>query len=175
MLIGWFFCAMLLTRAVLAARHGASRGVRCASVIVDALEQRAPSPRVSELCTTIASLSLLETADLVKLLRERLNIQEVVPAVAVAAGPASPAADEPAADKPKEAEKTLFNLTLKSFDAAAKAKLIREIKSLLNLGLVEAKAFVEAAPKMVQENMKKDDAEKMKKTLEDLGAVVELS
>lgn len=108
--------------------------------------------------------------------QSRLNIPDL-PVGGFAAAPppgtAAPAAaaeeDEPA---PKEQEKTLFNLTLKSFDAAAKPKVIKEIKSLLNLSLVESKKFAESVPKQMQENVNKEDAQKIIDTMKALGAVV---
>ena len=92
-----------------------------------------------------------------------------------AAAPAAPAAveeaDEPAA---APAEKTLFNLKLKSFDTASKAKVIKEVKNLLGLSLVDSKKFVESAPKQMKENVPKEDAEKIIATMKELGAVVEM-
>ena len=79
--------------------------------------------------------------------------------------------DEPA---PKQEEKTLFNLKLKSIDTAAKPKIIKEIKSMLGLSLVDSKKFVESAPKMMKESVPKEDGEKVVKTMKDLGAVVEM-
>lgn len=85
----------------------------------------------------------------------------------------SKAASAPAA-APVEA-KTEFSVTLEKFDPASKAKVIREIKSILpSLNLVEAKAFVEGAPKLVKEKLKKEEAEKLKATLEAIGATVTL-
>lgn len=81
-------------------------------------------------------------------------------------------AEEPAA---AVAEKTEFRVTLEKFDPSSKAKVIREIKALLpQLNLVEAKTFVESAPKLIKEKVKKEEAEKIKKTLEELGATVSL-
>ena len=73
---------------------------------------------------------------------------------------------------PAAAEKTLFTLQLQEFDASAKAKVIKEVKSLLGLSLVESKKFVESAPKMMKENVTKEDAEKIIATMKDLGAKV---
>lgn len=73
---------------------------------------------------------------------------------------------------PAAAEKTLFTLQLQEFDAATKAKVIKEIKSLLGLSLVESKKFVESAPKMMKENVPKEDAEKIIATMKELGAKV---
>jgi large subunit ribosomal protein L7/L12 len=89
-----------------------------------------------------------------------------------AGGPAAPAAapveEEEAA--PAAAEKTLFNLKLEKFDAAAKPKVIKEIKAMLGLSLVDSKKFVESAPKMMKEGVPKEEAEKIVETLKALGA-----
>lgn len=136
----------------------------------------APSAKLEDIVSQISSLTLLETADLVSLLKTRLNITEVAaPAAsatpaAAAGGDAAPAA----AAAPAEAEKSVFNLKLESFDAAAKAKVIREVKAALGLNLVDAKKFVESAPKVLKEGVTKEDADKIKKALEAAGAVVKL-
>lgn len=91
-------------------------------------------------------------------------------AAAPAAAPAAPVEEEEAA--PAVQEKTLFTLSLKSFDAAAKPKIIKEIKSMLGLSLVDSKKFVESAPKMMKEGVPKEEAEKIIKTLKELGGVV---
>ncbi|KAL8689987.1 MAG: hypothetical protein Q9224_004513 [Gallowayella concinna] len=89
---------------------------------------------------------------------------------ASAPAPAPIVEEEEAA--PAAAEKTLFTLTLKSFDAAAKPKIIKEIKSMLGLSLVESKKFVEGAPKMMKEGVPKGEGEKIVETMKGLGAVV---
>ncbi|KAJ3039600.1 54S ribosomal protein L12, mitochondrial [Rhizophlyctis rosea] len=98
--------------------------------------------------------------------------------VAAAAAPATAAAAAPAADAApaKEAKaQTEFKVKLEKFDAAAKAKIIKEIKGLIpGANLVEAKKFVESVPKVVRENVPKEEAEKIKKQLEALGATVVL-
>lgn len=134
----------------------------------------AVDPRISRIVDDISGLTLLQAADLVSLLKSRLNIQEIaMPAAAsapVAAAPAEEAAEE---EKPKE--KTVFNVTLKSFDAGAKPKIIREVKAMVpNLTLIDAKKFVESVPQLLKENLSKEDAEKLKQTFEGLGAVVVL-
>jgi large subunit ribosomal protein L7/L12 len=85
---------------------------------------------------------------------------------------AAPAEEEEAA--PKQEEKTLFNLKLESFDAAAKPKIIKEIKSMLGLSLVDSKKFVESAPKLMKEGVPKEEAEKIIETLRGLGGVVKM-
>lgn len=92
---------------------------------------------------------------------------------AQAAAGAPAAAVEEAEEAPvAPAEKTLFTLKLQSFDAAAKAKVIKEVKGMLGLSLVDSKKFVESAPKMMKENVPKEDAEKIIATMKELGAVV---
>jgi large subunit ribosomal protein L7/L12 len=102
-----------------------------------------------------------------------LNIPDL-PVGGFAAGPApgaaAPAAAEEEEPAPAAAEKTLFNLKLESFEAASKPKVIKEIKSMLGLSLVDSKKFVESAPKVMKENVPKEEAEKIIETLKGLGA-----
>lgn len=91
---------------------------------------------------------------------------------AAAAPAAAPAAEEVEEAAPAAAEKSLFTLKLQAFDAGAKAKIIKEIKSLLGLSLVDSKKFVESAPKMMKENIPKDEAEKIIASMKELGATV---
>jgi large subunit ribosomal protein L7/L12 len=94
-----------------------------------------------------------------------------------AAAPAQAQAAAPAEEEetaPKQEEKTLFNLKLESFDAAAKPKIIKEIKSMLGLSLVDSKKFVESAPKLMKEGVPKEEAEKIIETLRGLGGVVKM-
>jgi large subunit ribosomal protein L7/L12 len=103
----------------------------------------------------------------------RLNIPDL-PVGGFAAGPATaaPAAAEEEEAAPAAQEKTLFNLKLQSFDAGSKPKVIKEIKSLLGLSLVDSKKFVESAPKLMKEGVPKEEGEKIVETLKALGAVV---
>ena len=91
---------------------------------------------------------------------------------ASAAPVAAPAEEEEAA--PKQEEKTLFNLKLESFETASKPKVIKEIKSMLGLSLVDSKRFVESAPKLMKEGVPKEEAEKIIETLKGLGGVVKM-
>ncbi|KAH8805648.1 ribosomal protein L7/L12 C-terminal domain-containing protein [Xylogone sp. PMI_703] len=131
------------------------------------------NPKISGIVDQISQLTLLETADLVASLKSRLNIPDM-PIGGFAAAPAAPVAapveEEEAA--PVQQEKSLFNLKLMSFDAAAKPKIIKEIKSLLGLSLVDSKKFVESAPKLMKEGVPKEEAEKIIATLKELGGVV---
>ncbi|KAF5333688.1 hypothetical protein D9611_002279 [Ephemerocybe angulata] len=132
------------------------------------------NPTINRIVDDISGLTLLQASDLVAQLKSRLNIQEIaMPAASAAPAAAAPASDEPAAEKPKE--KTVFNVMLESFDATAKPKVIREVKALVpNLTLIDAKKFVESLPKVLKENLSKEDAEKLKATFEAIGGVVKL-
>lgn len=96
-------------------------------------------------------------------------------APAAASGPAAPAApveeDEPA---PVAQEKSLFTLKLKSFDAAAKSKIIKEVKAMLGLSLIDSKKFVESVPKVMKEGVTKEEGTKIVDTIKALGGVVEM-
>lgn len=96
---------------------------------------------------------------------------------AFAAPAAAPAAAAPAEEEeaaPAAAEKTVFAVKLVSFDSGSKPKVIKEVKAMLGLSLVDSKKFVESAPKVMKESVPKDEAEKMKETLQALGAMVEI-
>jgi large subunit ribosomal protein L7/L12 len=120
---------------------------------------------VAELIQQIDKLTVLELADLVKQLEEKYGVSAAAP-VAMVAGPAAAAA-APAA------EKTEFDVIL-SEAGPEKIKVIKAVRELTSLGLTEAKAFVESAPKAVKEGVTKDEAESVKKKLEEAGAKVEI-
>ncbi|EED15023.1 50S ribosomal protein L12 [Talaromyces stipitatus ATCC 10500] len=143
----------------------------------DAVAAAPANPKIVQIVDQISQLTLLETADLVASLKSRLNIPDLpVGGFAVAAGPGGAAGGAAAAEEeeaaPAAAEKTLFNLKLESFDAASKPKVIKEIKSMLGLSLVDSKKFVESVPKVLKENVAKDECEKIIETLKGLGAKV---
>ncbi|WP_439500324.1 50S ribosomal protein L7/L12 [Bosea sp. (in: a-proteobacteria)] len=123
---------------------------------------------LAKLVDELSSLTVLEAADLAKLLEEKWGVSAAA-AVAVAAGPAAGGAGAAAAAE----EQTEFTVVL----AAAgdkKIEVIKEVRAITGLGLKEAKDLVEAAPKPVKESVGKDEAEKLKKQLEAVGAKVEL-
>ncbi len=113
----------------------------------------------------LSSLTVLEAAELAKLLEDKWGVSAAA-AVAVAAGPAAAAA--PAAE-----EKTEFTVVLAAV-GEKKIEVIKEVRAITGLGLKEAKDLVEGAPKPVKEGINKDDAAKIKATLEKVGAKVEL-
>ena len=122
-----------------------------------------------EILDGIANMSVLELSELLKEFEERFGVTAAAP-VAVAA-PAGPAAGAEAA--PAEEEKDEFDVVLTSA-GDKKIQVIKEVRTLTNLGLKEAKDLVEGAPKAVKENVSKEDAQKLKKQLEDGGAKVSL-
>jgi len=89
-----------------------------------------------------------------------------------AAAPAAPAAVVEEEAAPAAQEKTLFTLTLKSFDAGAKPKIIKEIKSMLGLSLVDSKKFVESAPEQMKVGVPKDESQQIIEAMKALGVVV---
>ncbi|CAK7243635.1 MAG: 54S ribosomal protein L12, mitochondrial [Sporothrix thermara] len=140
--------------------------------------EAAVDPKISTIVDQISQLTLLETASLVSTLKTRLNIPDL-PVGGFAAAPAAGAAAAPAEAAEEEApaaaaEKSLFTLKLMSFDTGSKPKVIKEIKNLLGLSLVDSKKFVESAPKVMKESVPKEEAEKIIATLKDLGAVVNM-
>jgi len=108
----------------------------------------------------------------VSTLKNKLNIPDLPVGGFAAAPAAAPVAEEAEEVAPAAAEKHLFTLKLQGIDAASKAKVIKEVKSLLGLSLVDSKKFVESAPKMMKENVPKEDAEKIINTMKEIGATV---
>jgi len=123
---------------------------------------------LNQIAESLSSLTVMQAAELVKMLEQKWGVSAAAP-VAVAAGPAAGAA---AAAKPAE-EKTEFTLVL----AAAgekKINVIKEVRAITGLGLKEAKDLVEGAPKTVKEGLSKEDANKFAEQLKAAGATVEL-
>ena len=121
---------------------------------------------LSKIVDDLSALTVLEAAELSKLLEEKWGVSAAA-AVAVAA-PAGAGAGGPAVE-----EKTEFDVILTG-DGGKKINVIKEVRAITGLGLTEAKTLVESAPKAVKEGINKDEAEKIKKQLEEAGATVEL-
>jgi len=119
---------------------------------------------LEKIAEDLSALTVLEAADLSKLLEEKWGVSSAAP-VAVAA---APAAGEEAVE-----EKTEFDVVLASF-GEKKINVIKEVRAMTGLGLKEAKDLVESAPKAIKEAVSKDEAEELKKKLEAVGATVEL-
>ena len=120
---------------------------------------------IENILAEIKELKLLEVAELVKLMEEEFGVSAAAP-VAVA-GVAAAGGDA-------AAEKTEFHVILKAA-GDSKLKVVKAVKELAGLGLAEAKALVDGAPKAVKEGVSKDEAEKLKAALEEAGATVELA
>ncbi len=121
------------------------------------------SEKITALIEEVKALTVLELSELVKALEEEFGVSAAAMAAPAAAGPAEAAA-----------EKTEFDVVLAGFDAAAKIKVIKAVREITGLGLAEAKAAVEGAPKTLKEAVSKDEAEELKKKLEEAGGKVEL-
>ena len=123
---------------------------------------------LQKLVDDLSALTVLEAAELSKLLEEKWGVSAAA-AVAVAA----PAAGGAGAGAAAAEEKTEFDVILTG-DGGKKINVIKEVRAITGLGLGEAKALVEGAPKAVKEGVNKDEAEKIKKQIEDAGGTVEL-
>ncbi len=121
---------------------------------------------LTKIADELSSLTILEAAELVKLLEEKWGVSAAAPvAMAAAGGAAAPAA--------VVEEQTEFNVILADI-GPNKINVIKEVRAITALGLKEAKDLVEAAPKAVKEGVSKDEAAKLKKQLEDAGAKVDI-
>ena len=124
---------------------------------------------IEKLAEELVGLTVLEVNELSNVLKEKYGIEPAAAAVAVAAAPAAGVEGAAAAE-----EKSEYDVVLK--DAGAqKVAVIKAVKDITNLGLGEAKALVDGAPKTILEKAKKEDAEEAKKKLEEAGATVELA
>mgnify|MGYP000963958874 FL=1 len=112
----------------------------------------------------VEKMSVLELADLVKVMEDKFGVSAAAP-VAVAAAPAEAA--------PAEEEKSMFNIVLKD-GGSNKIGAIKVVREITELGLKEAKDLVDGAPQVVKEDVKKEDAEAIKAKFEEIGATVEL-
>ena len=125
-----------------------------------------------ELIDAIKGMTVLELSDLVKALEEEFGVSAAV-AVAPAGAAAVASGDASTAPAAAEEEKTSFTVNMTSF-GANKIQVIKAVRELTTLGLKEAKELVESAPKAVKENVNKEEAEAMKKKLEEAGATIEI-
>ena len=121
------------------------------------------SEKITAMIEEIKGLTVLELSELVHALEEVFGVSAAAMA-APAAGAAAPAAEE----------KTDFDVILAGFDAAAKIKVIKIVREVMGLGLAEAKAAVEGVPTVMKEGLSKEDAEALKKQVEEVGGKVEL-
>ncbi|MCL1931830.1 MAG: 50S ribosomal protein L7/L12 [Treponema sp.] len=123
-----------------------------------------------EILEAIASMTVLEVSELVKMMEEKFGVSAAAPvAVAVGGGGAGGGAPAAAAE-----EKTEFNVILKAFEESKKIAVIKEVRAVTGLGLKEAKDLVEGAPKPLKENASKDEAAKIKEAVTAAGGTVEI-
>ena len=123
---------------------------------------------VAEIVEKIEKLTLMEAAELKKALEEKFGVTAAAPVIMGGAMPAAGAGAAPAAE-----EKTEFTVVLKEA-GAQKINVIKVVRAATGLGLKEAKDLVDGAPKAIKESISKDDAEKLRKELEEAGAKVEM-
>jgi large subunit ribosomal protein L7/L12 len=121
---------------------------------------------LAKLVDDLSALTVIQAAELAKMLEEKWGVSAAAPVAVAAAGGAAPAAE--AAEV-----KTEFDVILTAF-GEKKVNVIKEVRSITSLGLKEAKDLVEAAPKPVKEGVNKEEADKIKKQLEEAGATVEI-
>ncbi|MGH7031977.1 MAG: 50S ribosomal protein L7/L12 [Stellaceae bacterium] len=123
-------------------------------------------PDLERLVDDLSALSVIEAAQLSKMLEEKWGVSAAAPVAVAAFGGAAPAAEA-------AAEQTEFDVILAAI-GEKKINVIKEVRAITSLGLKEAKDLVEAAPKAVKEGVNKEEAAKLKKQLEDAGATVEI-
>ena len=128
------------------------------------------SKKTDDILESLKTLSLLEASELVKQIEDAFGVSAAASAgVVMAAGGAAGGAAAEAAE-----EQTEFDVVLESFDASAKIKVLKAVREATGLGLGDAKAMVEAAPKAIKEGIAKNDAEALKKAIEEVGGKVSL-
>jgi len=128
------------------------------------------SAKTDEILDSLKALSLLEASELVKQIEDAFNVSAAASAGVVMAAPgAAPSGGAEAVE-----EKTEFDVVLESFETSAKIKVLKAVREATGLGLGDAKAMVEAAPKTIKEGIGKDDAESLKKAIEEAGGKVSL-
>jgi len=120
-----------------------------------------------QILDAIASMTVMEASELVKAMEEKFGVTAAAPVMmaGAVAGGAAPAAEE----------QTEFNVTLESADASKKIAVIKAVRGITGLGLKEAKDLVEGAPKTLKEGVSKEEAEKIKKEVEEAGGVVKIA
>ncbi len=134
-----------------------------------------PSERVANILEELKALSLLEAAELVKAIEEAFGVSAAAPAGGmVMAAPVAAAAAAPAAAPEPVEEQTAFDVILEAVPADKKIAILKVVRELTGLGLKDAKDLVEAAPKAIKEGVAKEEANDIKKKLEEAGATVKI-
>ena len=122
-----------------------------------------------DILEAIASMTVLEVSELVKMMEEKFGVSAAAPVAVAVAGGGGGGGAAPAAE-----EKTEFNVILKAFEEAKKIAVIKEVRQVTGLGLKEAKDLVEGAPKPLKEGVSKDEAGKIKDLITAAGGTVEI-
>jgi large subunit ribosomal protein L7/L12 len=122
-----------------------------------------------EILEAIASMTVLEVSELVKMMEEKFGVSAAAPVAVAAVGAGGGAAPAAAAE-----EKTEFTVVLKAFEESKKIAVIKEVRTITNLGLKEAKDLVEGVPKPLKENVSKEEAAKIKDAITTAGGTVEI-
>ncbi|XP_021908321.1 uncharacterized protein LOC110822497 [Carica papaya] len=141
-----------------------------------------PSERVSAIVDEMTALTLLEAMDLTEILRQKLDITEMPTMAVMMPGMGFPAKSSgkgaggggPGKGEEKKEEKTVFDIKLEGFEAAAKIKVIKEVRGFTDLGLKEAKDLVEKAPTLLKKGVTKEEAEKIISKMKEVGAKVSM-
>ncbi len=128
------------------------------------------SAKTDEILESLKALSLLEASELVKQIEDAFGVSAAASAGVVMAAPGAPAGGAGEAAE----EQSEFDVVLESFEASAKIKVLKAVREATGLGLGDAKGMVEAAPKTIKEGVSKDEAETLKKALEEAGGKVTL-
>jgi large subunit ribosomal protein L7/L12 len=123
-----------------------------------------------EVIQFIENMTVLELSDFIKVLEDKFGVSAAVPMMAAAAGGAAPAA----AAKEEVEEQTEFNVILTGYEADKKIQVIKVVRAITSLGLKEAKDLVEGVPKPVKEAVSKQEAESIKKQLEEVSAQIKV-
>ena len=145
--------------------------------------KQAPSEKVAAIVDELSGLTLLEVMDLTEVLRQKLDVKEM-PIMAVMMpgmgfggamkGAGKGGAGGPGKGEEKEVEKMVFDVKLEGFDAAAKIKVIKEVRGFTDLGLKEAKDLVEKAPTLLKKGVTKEEAEKIIQKMKEVGDKVSM-
>ena len=144
---------------------------RAAQAAMPPLNGQIPA-HIEALAEEVVNLTMLEMNELINKIGDHFGFDE---SMMSPDGEADAGGEDEGEAAPAAVEKTAFDIKLVSFDAKAKIKIIKEVRAIAGLGLKEAKEMVEGAPKVIQKDIKKEQAEEIKAKLEELGAVIEIA
>eukprot|EP01135_Chromosphaera_perkinsii_P001141 Nk52_evm91s158 gene=Nk52_evmTU91s158 len=155
----------------LPAQNNSTPATRSYCAAADTAPPKQYDPKLTAIVEEISKLTLLEVADLNACLKEKLNIADAPMMSFAGAAPGAAAGGAASEEEDKPAEQTAFTVKLEAVDAAQRVKVIREVKAIMpDMNLVQAKKFVENLPAVLKEDMSKEQAEELVKTLSAVGA-----